>query len=69
MGQISPFYGASKTAEIQLKKVTYGLSLHSSVFYPATLGTLSLAQHGMAIDDDKLKSVFERFLSLFGPLS
>jgi hypothetical protein len=32
----------SKTAESQLKKVIYGLSLHSSVFYPATLGTLSL---------------------------
>jgi hypothetical protein len=26
----------------QLKKVIYGLSLHSSVFYPATLVTLSL---------------------------
>jgi hypothetical protein len=34
----------SKTAESQLKKVIYGLSLHSLVFYPATLGTLSLAQ-------------------------
>jgi hypothetical protein len=33
----------SKTAESQLKKVIYGLSLNSSVFYPATLGTLSLA--------------------------
>jgi hypothetical protein len=32
----------SKTAECQLKKVIYGLSLHSSLFYPATLGTLSL---------------------------
>jgi hypothetical protein len=33
----------SKTVESQLKKVIYGLSLHSSVFYPATLETLSLA--------------------------
>jgi hypothetical protein len=40
MGQISPW---SKTAESQLKKVIYGLSLHSSVFYPTTLETLSLA--------------------------
>jgi hypothetical protein len=33
----------SKTAESQVKKVIHGLSLHSSVFYPATLGNLSLA--------------------------
>jgi hypothetical protein len=42
MGQILSFLW-SKTAESQLKKVIYGLSLHSSVVYPATLGTLSLA--------------------------
>jgi hypothetical protein len=35
----------SKTAKSQLKKLIYGLSLHSSVFYPGptTLVTLSLA--------------------------
>jgi hypothetical protein len=41
----------SKTAESQLKKVIYGLSLHSSVFYPATLGTLSF---GWELENKKL---------------
>jgi hypothetical protein len=38
------FLWSKNTAESQLKKVIYGLSLHSSVSYPATLGTLSLVQ-------------------------
>jgi hypothetical protein len=40
MGQISPFNRVK-----QLKKVIYGLSLLSSVFCPATLGTLSLERN------------------------